>query len=132
MWKNLAIAAFAFAVYIAFAFVSGSYILLLAVPILIAAAFVASRRMHPLLAGLLGIAITFGLIFALVFPFIVYNAAQGNFDNTAHCDGFCMTNEQGFAFATFILLFLAVPTSLAGGLISFFASLVTPRRPRFA
>ncbi len=127
MAKNLAIAGVAFAAYLGFALFTGGYILLLAVPIFIAVAFVASRRMHPLLAGLLGVVITFGLIFALVFPFIVYNAAQGNFDNTAYCDGFCMTNEQGFAFATFILLFLAVPTSLAGGAISFFASLVTPR-----
>ena len=108
------------------------YFVLLAIPAALAAIFVTSRHVHPVVAALLGTAVTFGIIFGLIFPLLAIKAIQGDFDNTAYCDGFCMTNGQGFVLATIILLFLAAPTSLAGGVISFFAAIVTPRRSRAA
>jgi hypothetical protein len=104
----------------------------LAIPIAIVTAIVVARRAAPLPALLLGALATFGLVVAVIFPIIVINALQGDFDNTDYCDGFCMTNTEGFVFATFIMLFIAVPTSLAGGVISLIASLLTPRQPRHA
>ena len=128
----LAFAVIGLIFFVLLAVFSSGYLGLLAVPVVLATVFVVSRHVHPLLAALLGTAITFGLIFGMIFPVIVIKAIQGDFDNTAYCDGFCFTNGEGFLFATFLLLFVAVPTSLASGAISFIASLVTPRLPRSA
>lgn len=100
----------------------------LSIPIALAVILVVARRTSPLKAALVGALLTFAVIVGVVFPAIVINALLGNFDSGEYCDGLCISNGDGFTIATFILLFVAVPTSIAGGVISLIASAVT-RRP---
>lgn len=106
---------------------SGFYGLWLAVPIAIAVTVVAARHARPRKATFQGAGLTFGIIVGTVFPQLVIRAILGGFDNTDYCDGFCFTNSEGFLFATYILLFIAIPTTVAGGIISLITSLVTSR-----
>lgn len=104
---------------------SGFYGLWLAVPLALAVAVVTARHTRPLKAVFQGAAVTFGIIVGVVFPQLVIRAIQGGFDNTDYCDGFCFTNGEGFLFATYIMLFIAIPTAITGGIVSLIASLVT-------
>jgi hypothetical protein len=103
---------------------SGFYGLWLAVPVALAVAIVAARRMRPLKATFVGAAVTFAVVVAAIFPQLLIRGIQGGFDNTDYCDGFCFTNSEGFLFATYIMLFIAIPTGIVGGIIALITSLV--------
>jgi hypothetical protein len=106
---------------------TGFYGLWLAVPVGLAVAVVVARHRQPVQGAALGAALTFSVIVAVVVPQLVVKAIAGGFDNTDYCDGFCFTNGEGFLFASYIMLFIALPAALAGGLISLVASVVSAR-----
>ena len=109
---------------------AGFYGLWLAVPIALAVTVTAARGTRPLKAALLGTAVTFGVVVGVVFPLLILKAALGDFDNTDYCDGLCFTNGEGFLFATYIMLFVAIPLAVGGGLLSLITSTVTTLRAR--
>ena len=88
--------------------------------------------MSPFRAAFAGALLTFAILVGIIFPAIVFFTLTGTFDRDPNCDGFCFDRGGGFLFATFIMLYVAIPTSLVGGVVSFFAALVTPRRSRAA
>jgi len=108
-----------------------SWVLL--VPVAIAAAVVVARRHPPIVALATGAAATFGVILLFAVPMIAYLAASGDLDTRGpDCDGFCTNTAGGVILMTFILMYFAIPTAIAGGVISMIASVVAGRAPRSA
>jgi hypothetical protein len=103
------------------------YVLYLAVPVGLAVALVIARRYSVLKAAWVGAAIAGGIAIAALLPFLTARWISGDFASGPECDGFCMTNDEGFAFALFILGFVALAASVAGGFIAAVASLAGVR-----
>ncbi len=103
------------------------FLLWLGLPLVLAVALVIARRRSPIEAAFVGGFVTFGLILLVALPTIVLRWLVGDWASGEPCDGFCMTNTEGFIFASFILMVVAVSAALAGGIMSAIASLVGVR-----
>ncbi|HEY5639249.1 MAG TPA: hypothetical protein VIW01_04305 [Dehalococcoidia bacterium] len=98
-----------------------------AIPVCLAAGFVVLRRHSPGLALLTGALATVGIMVAAVLPFMALIALMGEYDAGENCDGFCTTNEGGFVIAVLILMVVAFPAAVIGGIVSALASVVFAR-----
>jgi hypothetical protein len=103
------------------------FLLWLGLPMVLAVALVIARKFSPPKATLVGALVTLGIILLVVLPGIVVKWLSGDWASGEYCDGFCMTNTEGFIFALFILTMVAVPAAIAGGIISAIASFVGVR-----
>lgn len=99
------------------------------VPIGLAAGLVVLRGHPPLLAVVTGSLATFAFIVIMRLPVILIIAASNGFDTGDYCDGFCMSNEEGFIVAVILMVILAIPIAIAGGIVSAVASFSARRRP---
>jgi hypothetical protein len=56
-------------------------------------------------------------------PLIAYGALSGDLDNREpDCDSFCHDTAGGVVVSVFFLGMFAIPTSIVGGVVSWFAS----------
>jgi hypothetical protein len=100
----------------------------MAIPVTVAILVVALFRPQPGNAGLMGALGTFAAVFGVAFALIPWTFLSGDFESGESCESFCPTNTQGFVLATVIALFISVPLTIAGGIISALTALIT-RRP---
>ncbi len=107
-------------------------LLWLGLPIGLFVALATARQYSPPKAALVGALGTLGIILVVVLPRIVVKWLSGEWDTGEYCDGFCMTNTEGFIFALFIVTMVAVPAAIAGGIMSAIASFVGVRPARDA
>ncbi|MCH8051977.1 MAG: hypothetical protein IIC86_08175 [Chloroflexi bacterium] len=91
----------------------------LAGPIFLAVGFVVLRRHSPGRALITGALVTFGIVVSVGLSFTLVAVSLGEFDN---CDGLCVTNSEEFVIATILLLIVAAPIAVVGGLVSALAS----------
>ncbi len=114
-------------VLLAFVSVHPAFLLWLGLPLVLAVALVIARRHPPIEAAFVGALVAFGLILLVALPTIILKWLSGDWASGDYCDGFCMTNTGGFIFALSLLMFVAVPSAIAGGIMSAIASFVGVR-----
>ena len=90
-----------------------------AVTIFFAAGFVVFRRYAPRRALLTGALVAFGIVVSVGLTFASVAVLLGEFDN---CDGLCVTNGEEAIIAAILLLTVAAPIAVVGGLASALAS----------
>ena len=90
-----------------------------AVPIFLAVGFVVLRAQSPGRAFITGVLVTFGIVVSVGLFYSLVAVSLGEFDN---CDGLCITNSEEAIIAAILLLIVAAPIAVVGGLASALAS----------
>jgi hypothetical protein len=131
MWGNLgrfALAAVTVAIILVVLAEIGWWFGTMLVPIGVGIAVAVARRNDPLTALFTGGLVTLGVIALVLVPMIAYAAVSGQLDTRGpDCDGFCTSTSGGVILMTVIAAVIAVPTAIAGGVISMIASFVAGR-----